>query len=422
MKSKYICLAIVLVALFFFLRIYHLEDSFNFGSDQGMTLLETYNLFQSKQITLISQTGSSWTADGRYIFFSSLLYYILMPVLILFSWDPLSVSYFLIILQFIALAAVFWVIWKRNNIEEALIFSVLFISNLSMVEHSRYVWTPNFLIPLAGIVLALLLLLSKRKNLSVIALLIGTVWGLGFQMHYSFVLVVLITIVWLFLGKYFRGKEYLCLFFGFTLMMLPLIVFELRHNFYNLRTAAYIFQAKKSMSQSQIFQFHPHYFLTVAPFFLYVVSKIIIRLKKINRHLIYLLLFPFLFYCLRQILPIPSNGYTMVSGWNYQGVKKTRDIILSVAPTNYNIVDLMTGDTRAMALRYLLTIAGNPPLGVVEYPNASMLFIYSKVPVDNLLEGSMWELDVFKPAKVIKSWRVQNDINLYLIARETKSL
>lgn len=422
MKNKNIILITVLIALFFFLRIYHLEDSLNFGSDQGMTLLETYNLFQAKKITLISQTGSSWTADGRYIFFSSLLYYILMPVLILFSWDPISVSYFLIILQFVSLVFLFWLIARTRNFETAAIFSLLYIISPRLVEHSRFVWTPNFLIPLSSAVLALMFLLSrKKKKLSVIALTIGIICGIGFQMHYSFVLVIIIAISWLLLGKYFRGREYLCLFSGFILMLLPLIVFELRHNFYNLRTAVYIFQAKRSTGQDQIFQFYPHYFLAAAPFLLYAVAKLLNRLKKVNKYFLYILL-PFIFYDLMQILPTPSHGYTMVSGWNYQGVKKTRDIILSQDPRNYNIVDIMTQDTRAMNLRYLLTIVGKAPMGIVEYPNASVLYIISKIPIEKILSGSMWELDVVKPARITKTWNVQNDINLYLISRETGKL
>ena len=73
-----------------------------------------------------------------------------------------------------------------------------------------------------------------------------------------------------------------------------------------------------------------------------------------------------------------------------------------------------------MAIRYLVTIAGKPPLGVTEYPSAKTLFIYSKVPIEQILKGHLWEIDSVKPVKVVKKWPLQNDIYLYMVEKVEK--
>jgi hypothetical protein len=416
--------------LFLFLRVYNLEDSLNFGSDQGMTLLEIYNLYKVKKIVLISQSGSSLTVFGRYFYFGPAFYYILLPILLIFSWNPLSISYFMIVLQLVSLIFIYRILKTiYPGRQTAFFFALLYAVTPIMVNYSRSVWSPNILIPLAGLILYFLLRLKpgKSKN-TVLFILIGFFLGLGFQMHYSFFLTILVVFVWLAVKKQMTIKKILLLLSGLALGISPLIVFELRHNFYNLQTLWLYFTVKSGEKRVSIIQPHIHYFLNLLPFLFFIVSRQLSRLHpdQIGKHCgqaviskkykypIFLALIFYLIWSMQVILPKPSHGFTMVSGWNYSGEKKAAEIILAEDRKDYNVVDILTGDTRALAVRYLVTIAGKPPMGVTEYPSAKSLFIYSKVPIEQILKGHLWEIDCIKPVEVIKKWHLQNDIYLYL--------
>ncbi len=409
---------IVLILVFLFLRIYHLPESINFGSDPGIALLETYNLYKEKKLTLITLSGGSWMAEGRQIFFASTPYYLLMPFMIIFHWQPLAASYYFIFLQLISFVILYTVlkgVYKKSHLP--LFFSLLFVFSPEAVEYSRFVWTSNLLIPVSNILLAVSLLISKKKNNNLILFfLLGFISGVGFGMHYSFALAIILVVFWMIAGRKFSFKKSLIFIISFLLALSPLIVFELRHDFYNLRTLFFILNQKEK-SGSALFTFNSHYLLSLIPFVIYTAAILLVKLEKVSRLFTHFLIIVYLLYSIWKILPVADCGFRMVSGWNYRGVEKAAEIILAENRENYNIVDILTGDSRAMALRYLLTIAGKKPLGVVEYPKAEALFIYSKVPIEQLFRHSMWEIDVIKPEKVIKRWHLQNGIYLYLVEK-----
>lgn len=417
--KKYTFLSIIIL-IFLFLRLYHLPESLNFGSDQGATLLETYNVYQEKKLTLISAGGSSWTSSGRYIFFSSLLYYILMPVLILARWNPLSVSYFLIFLQLVSLVIIYEILDRIHQKGlNAAFFAVLFSFSPVLVNYSRFVWSPNFLIPIAAAILAFILVLRTfQKKRDLISLFLGLLFAAGFQINYSFILVMAVSLIWIILQKRMQARHFLLMFTAFLIGISPLLLFELRHDFYNIRTLLLILTQKGKTDSA--FRFNYHYILGLIPYVLYFLSVILGKLKKISRIITFIIIMIFVIYSAAVILPYPKSGFTMVEGWNYPGEKKATAVILSQRKSKYNIVDLLTGDTRAMGLRYLLTMEGSPPMSVTDYPKSEYLFIYSKDSIDKILKGSLWEIDTVKPVNVVNKWYIQNGIYLYLLGKQEK--
>lgn len=107
----------------------------------------------------------------------------------------------------------------------------------------------------------------------------------------------------------------------------------------------------------------------------------------------------------------------MPKDWNYLAVKKSAEIILKENLQNFNIASLLSGDTRDYPLRYLLTIAGKPPLEVDQYPQADNLFVISKHNKEETINNSVWEISSFCPCELVKIWDIQNNIKLYLLAK-----
>lgn len=419
MRTKVLFAFFFLICVFLFLRFYHIGLSFNFGADQGLGLLEDYKIYQTKKISLIGETGNSWSWGGRYFFNSSLLSYMMIPILLLSHWDPFVTAYFLISLQLLGLVAVYRILAvNQRRFITAFIFAVLYTFFPLMVEHARFFWSPSFLIPLSTAVLAINLLIGKKGSKKTIFFL-GFLWGVGLQIHYSFILAIVVSFAWVFSKVRVKKEIFIFALFGFIIGFSPIIIFELRHGFYNLNTLLLILSANASGESGQTIHFNYHYFLSLLPFAFYLLALIIVKITKSYRWAGFAIVTIFIYCSLLLILPTPTHGFTMVEGWNYKGVSKAEKIIADENKKDFNLVDLLTGDTRAMALRYLLTVSGHSPLSVEDYKNASYLYIYSRVPIDKILAGSLWEIDSARPLKLVKSWYIQNGIQLYLLGKSS---
>ena len=412
-------LFIIIIGVFFFLRIFHLEESVNFSTDQSLGMLETYHLYQAKKLTLIGQTGSSWTEEGRYIFFGSLPYYIYMPVLYLANWQPLSISYLFIFLQFISLIILYRTITRvLKDWKLAIFFSFIFSLLPVVVEHSNYLWAPNLLIPLSVILIALVIKFMKAKHHRfILSGLTGLVGGIGFYIHPSFILAVGIVFGWVAFRRKWNLASLLFFIGGLVLGISPLIMFDLRHDFYNIRTVLFIFSESPQGAHSSAAKFNPHYLFPVIPFVLYAFSVVLKKIQQVNRFIVPVIFTGLGIYSFLTVLSVPSHGFGMPEGWNYPGVRKAEKIILSENVNDFNLIDLLTGDVRATSLRYLLIIDHKPPKTVDEYPDTQRLFIYSRLPVEEILKGNLWEIDVIRPVKFVKQWDIQNGVRLYLVER-----
>jgi hypothetical protein len=409
---------IIIFSLFFFLRLYHLEESLNFGTDQGLFLLDMQRMVREGKLTLIGPTAS-FAASGRYLQLSSLMYYLVFPFLFLTHWNVMSVSYFFILFQFFGLAVISCVLYKKYPPFIAFTFGLFYSCLPIVVDYSRFFWNPNLLIPISSILLAVHLMIPKKKTGKYL-LGIGFLWGIGFQTHLTFAMVIILSTVHLFLLRKISLKNIFWLGIGFTIGFSPLLIFDLRHHFYNLLTLLFIFTAKNT--QHTAFSYMPHYTLSLIPFILLGVSKLMYWFHKKNVIAAHIILSCFILYCFFQTIPIPDHGFTMPAGWNYKGVQITEKLILDLVKqkgiTEYNIVDILSGDTRALAIRSLLTIHNYPPMAVDTYPSAKTVFIYSKVPFYEIAQGDLWETNALKPMRLLQSWRIQNGITLYMVTKD----
>lgn len=418
MKREYIFILVV-VFIFLFLRLFHLPESLNLGSDQGFGILEMKRLWETKQVTLIGP-ASSLTTSGQYIYASSLVYYLSILVLVISGWNPLALSYFLIFLQLLSFLLVYRMLthqFPSSSLPH--FFALLYVFSPVMVNYSRFSWAPNYLIPVSSIILILLLKLTQEAKPSFfLPTLIGFSLGIGLQFHYSFFLIVLLAFIWLFvaqkMGFFILTGTLLGLIIGFS----PIILFEVRHDFHNFRALLLFFQTTGSEGSLGLGIVQPHYFLSLFPFLFFFLSYVLVFFHKKSIYLSGTIIGVYILFSLSSILPTPSEGFTMPSGWNYPGLLHARDIILSQHKKEYNVIDVLSGDTRAYALRSLLVLSGYPPMDVAAYPSSKALFLYTREPIDTILSGSLWEIDVVKPLRVSNKWHIQNGIFLYLLEKE----
>ncbi len=406
--------------LFVLVRVDHLEQRLTVGTDQGMHLLEMYQIFKLRSFTLLGP-ASSFAAGGRQFFFGPLTYYFALPVFALSSWNPLVVSYFLIFIQLLGFLVSFYVIYKLVN--KKIAFYYLFLGTLApiVVNYSRFLWNPNLMLPTSCFLLAVLLIILLASQNPIWFLCIGLLFGFGLQFHYAYVLAIAVTFLVLVVKKKLTFFRLLTICIGFIVGFSPLIIFELRHGFYNLNTIFLFVQSqieKKSLTPPAGY-FPEYYLLSLVPFILFALAYLFKRLFDLNRLAATFLATVFIVYSLTVLLPVPTSGFLSGKDWNYPTIEKIRDIIKAEHPDQYNLVDVLSGDTRAMYLRALLTISGEEPMKVYEYPNSRKLFIYTRLPIRQILDGDLWEISVIKPVRLLKKWHIKNDINLYLVEKES---
>lgn len=326
----------------------------------------------------------------------------------------MSMSYFMIALQYLSFVCIYWALsLKSKKNTEAIIYSGFYAFLPISIWYSQFFWNPNFLLSISTIVISLLLLLKKSRHTQLLSLVIGLVLGFGMQFHYSFFIAILLSVGWIFLAKKATVKSLAVLLFGFIIGFSPIIIFELRHDFYNTRTFLLFINSAGKGS----FSFQEYYWLSILPFIFFGATALLKKIHDKSSLITPLVMIVLGIYSLIVILPTPQQGFTMVEGWNYKGISALSRIILSEKPHQYNVAEILTGDTRAMPLRYLLTVAGDPPLGVTEYQATEKLFLYTRISEEELNKRDLWELNSVRPFEITKSWPIQNGISLYLLEK-----
>ncbi len=116
------------------------------------------------------------------------------------------------------------------------------------------------------------------------------------------------------------------------------------------------------------------------------------------------------------------EGYTMPKGWNLVGIKKASKIIVDDVNDfkKFNIAATLDGDTRARPYRYLVDINNKKPLDVEQYPESDILYLISRDTPQMIENYTVWEVAVFKPIKIEKTWSIQNGIHLYRLSKADK--
>lgn len=407
-QSFYILLAAILV-LFVCLRLSFVTFNYSLSSDQGIAFLATYRLFINRTLTLIGPI-SSFIVDGRSFFYGPITYYFALPFLLLSHWQPLILNYVLIIVQLACLLFMVRTLMRFNNGKLlALFFAFLFAVTPAFVTSINY-WNPHLTIPLATLTTVYLLriIYLDRRGFWEYCLL-GFFSGLGMQSHYGFIFAIGII-----LFELIRHKKF-CLWplvFGFAVGFTPIILFEFRHHFYNsLTLLSYL------TKHSQNYSFRTYHIYSMFPYVLWKASQGFVRLAKKSFFLSFLGFGLYLGIAGMFIVQLQRNYFTTHHVLDFATMTKAANIIKNEPETDFNLIDLATGDTRAMALRYLLTTNGYPPQTEEEYPDARYLYIYSSLPIDEILQGSLWEMDVNRPLILTGSWTLNSKLQLYKLKK-----
>jgi hypothetical protein len=232
-KKIYWIFLSLIIALGAFLFFYRLRETQNFFYDVARDMEVVRQIIVDKKWTLLGPQTSFGLNSPLETYFGPLYYYLVAPALLFSRLDPFGPAILTAFFSF--LGAILFFLFLRKIVANrwlALFGFFFYLISPLTVEYSRFPWNPNFL-PFFSVLILLFLnifLISKKWFLIMI---LGFLSGCLFQLHYVAAGLILALLISLFIFN--PQKNFSRVFFwvsGFILGILPIIIFEIRHNFF----------------------------------------------------------------------------------------------------------------------------------------------------------------------------------------------
>ncbi len=209
-----------------------ITKSFAFTYDVGRDLLELQNIASTGKLPLIGQTTG---LPG--LFYGPWWYYALFPAFLLSLGNPVGIALFMS-LTGVVTVCLGYILGKRiENANFGLLFASFLGLSPVMVGIATQIWNPN-LAPLYVMFFffcfyKIIDTSNKKKSLFWFAFL-GVLFGLIIDSEIVFGMLfslgIFLSFLFLF-KKTYEIKNYSFIAIGFFIVLLPRIIFELRHNF-----------------------------------------------------------------------------------------------------------------------------------------------------------------------------------------------
>lgn len=407
--SKQTLLLLFFVLLFISVRGLYFKESLNFSADQGLFSLKAYELFKNKEFTLIGPT-TSINFEGRQIFQGSVIYYFQILFLLSANFDPARASYFFMIFCSIMILPLFSGVKKLAGSRIAWMMVIVYTLFPYYIDYTRFLWNPNFQLALTPLLIFLLGYYREKRN-NLLLFLVGLVTGLLLLFHYQYLIILAGVFIYYLTQR--TGRNLLILVGGFAAGFSPLLLFEIRNNFYNLNTLyLYLINLNNFENSSSGIGFTPHYFLSIGLFGLLVF--LVVLKKYISKYIVYGAFLLFLILSIYLYGIKPESGFGMKQGWNYELESSAFEIITAQNLENFNITNLIY-DTQASVQKYLITAQGS---NRNIKPHGSNIYLFVIAHREKVIEEDpAYEITSFKPFEIVDRWELSDMYSLVLIKR-----
>ncbi len=404
LKSNIILIVILLFAVV--VRFYDFPNRITFGPEQAISLLVSADYINEKFSLLGLPSTQRTTSFGHTIFYPPVFNYSLVPLLLIFNYDPVLITGFFAVLN-LGTGILLYLLTKRIlNKTIAIFATILFLFNDYMINHSMFIWSVNYL-PILNLGILFLLFrseasnskvslltrtyLKKSKNLD--AFFIGLFASLSFGVEYIYLFTGIIVFILTIIFSKYRLRSGVLFFTGGILGMLPTIIFDLSHDFYHLQTLwQYLIDTISNPGQSKITYYH---FLHFWPLLAVLGGIILYQIYERSKYASFLLLASILAINFLSVQISFTKPTGMFPNLNYPKLGEAAKIIASDKPENFNLAMTFDFDSRAHPLRYLLKYKyGFNPQAVEDYPKAENLYVFTTqdYPIQNT---SLWEISSF---------------------------
>lgn len=222
---------ILILGLFLFFRFYQIDKRLLFGWDQERDAFTVKSILEGN-LTLLGPrvVGSSGFFLPPYFF------YVLSPFYLLFKGNPLvSLVLFLFFYLVSFFLASYFLLSKIFSSRVSYLFLIIWSILPAGILIDRIVWNP-LLVPLFFILIIYLFYKYLQSKKIYWFWILSTVYFLGISFHIQLAFYLLFLVLALFVGgKEPIFKKLLIVLLSFLVVFLPLIIFDFRHNFLNLK-------------------------------------------------------------------------------------------------------------------------------------------------------------------------------------------
>ncbi|HJX58968.1 MAG TPA: glycosyltransferase family 39 protein [Patescibacteria group bacterium] len=411
LKVELALVAIVILAGLL-IRSVNYKLHLNFSTDQAVFSTNALEIFRERKITLLGPTAS-FIVEGRRIFQGSVIFYTDLAFLLFGNFDPIKSSFAFTVFSVLMIFPLYFGVKWLSNKKTAFFVSIIYSLLPFYVNYTRFLFNINFQLALTPLLIFSMGLYEKvKKRKSLIMAFTGIITGILVQFHYQFVVVALMLVLYYWFFKKIQFKSLLLLFLGMVTGFLPMIIFEIRHNFYNLQTILFFIQRKSEFAKNNLKGFGgiSHYFLTISIMLLVILSSILKpKFKNVYLSSLFFILFSIDLYL---YIPKPTNSFGNPPNWNYLAEAKAHEYLMEENLSNFNVVNLAY-DTVAEVQKYLLRKDG-VNINFEDYYHNNYLFVISN---KKFIDDPAYEIRTFKPSRIIKTWKLNDFYSLYLLKR-----
>lgn len=229
---------ILILLLAVVLRFFKLADLFNWLLDEEFWAYLPFNIATAYHFPLI---GGHISGTGLY---SGPLFVWLMAIPFwLFGGSPLGIAAMMSTLGVVTTAVTFWVGKSIFNKRVGLLAALLSASSFLMTIYDRKYWNASPL-PLFSL-LTILSLFNISKGKLKWTYVLAIVMALAFHAHMtSGALILFVVLSWIILKLPLNKRKVKTSILLFLGLQLPLLAFEFRHNFTNIRALTSFFQSR----------------------------------------------------------------------------------------------------------------------------------------------------------------------------------
>jgi hypothetical protein len=226
---------ILIFAIFAYFRFNNLDKRIGFDWDQEQFSTQIREIVKNHKLTLL---GPRVTSDKGF-FLAPYFTYFLIPFYLTTNLHPIALLVFLVIFNILFFITAYFIIKKIFGFLPAICFLLLWSINPVLTTHDTIAWWPIF-IPIGIIIVWLILFNIYKKNTSINWICLGLALGFFINMHFQFAFMIVFSFIFLLIYYLIKNKNYLRIknislfLLTFICLFIPLIIFDLRHNFLNL--------------------------------------------------------------------------------------------------------------------------------------------------------------------------------------------
>ena len=405
-KELQILIILLILSLFFHLN--NFSERLNFSTDQAKFSLKAWDLWQNREISLTGPS-ISLNLDGREIYQGGVIYYFLLIFLLFGNFNPLIASVLFSLFAVSASIALYAGLKMLFGKEKALAATAIYLLLPVFINYTGFLWNPNFQLALMPFLFLFLGLFKKYKRNGL--LLVSGIWlGVLLQFHYQLVLGLVMLLIWFKLYLRISLFQYLVFLAGIAAGFLPVLIYEARNEFYNLKSLIYLFQHFSRLEGSGNAG-HQHYYLSLLLIILVLFLSLI---KILPAKALITLAGVLVIWDLIIFMPEPKQGFGMAKDWKFEDEQKVAQIIKEKNLDGYNFTNLEY-DSLYYVQKYFSKINGLEGK-IKDYWETEKLFAVIKKD-ENPDEDPAYEIRIIKPYKQLGSWDINNYYKMYLFEK-----